>query len=113
MTCQDVDQSVALYVYDELRGDERSALEAHLGSCETCRKAMEQYRDLVDLIRQQPVAEPAPDLMVHCRSRLEESLDREQMGWRALLRAWLPPAAAAHPARAVTALTLVAFGFSL
>lgn len=112
MSCQEVDRSLALYIYDELRGDERAAVETHLASCETCRKAMEQARDLMDLLRGQPVAEPAPDLLVHCRQRLEESLDREQMGWRALVRAWLP-LAAAHPARAATALTLVAFGFSL
>src|SRR5690348_14792182 len=113
MTCHEVDQSLALYIYDELGRDQRAALEAHLASCESCHKALKQSRGLVEALRELPVAEPAPNLLVLCRQRLEESLDREQMGWRALIRAWLPPAAAAHPARAVTALTLVAFGFSL
>jgi len=113
MTCQEVDQSLAPYIYDELRSQERAALEAHLASCENCRRTLEQTRGLVELIRQQPVQEPTPDLLVHCRQRLEESLDREQLGWRALIRAWLPPAAAANPARAVSALTLIALGFSL
>ena len=113
MTCQEVDQSLALYLYDELRGDDRTAIEAHLANCAGCRKVMEQSRGLLELIEQHPAAEPPPDLLVHCRQRLEDALDREQMGWRAWLQAWLPPTAAAHPARAVTALTLVAFGFSI
>lgn len=113
MTCQEVDQSLPLYLYDELREAERAALEAHLAGCENCRRALEQSRGLIELLRSQPIPEPAPDLLVHCRQRLEESLDREQMSWRVLIRAWLPPAAAAHPARAATAFTLVAFGFSL
>ena len=113
MTCHDFDQSLALYLYDELSNEERSAIELHIASCEQCKRALEQSRSLVNLIHEHTPAEPAPDLLVHCRQRLEESLDREQMGWRSLLRAWLPPAAAAHPARAATALTLVALGFSL
>jgi HEAT repeat protein len=65
------------------------------------------------LLAVNPAREPAPELLVRCRQRLEEVLDREQLGWRGFLRAWIPPAAAAHPARAAAALTLVAFGFSL
>jgi hypothetical protein len=113
MSCQEVDQSLVLYLYDELGADQRAALESHLASCEACRQSLEQSRGLIDLLREQPAVNPAPDLLVHCRQRLEEALDQEQMGWRALFRAWLPPAAAAHPARAVTAFTLIALGFSL
>ena len=115
MNCQDFNQSLALYDYGELRGDERAALEEHLAGCEQCRKLLEQSRSLSDLLsryRAEP-AEPLPSLLVECRQRLEAVLDREQMGWRALLRAWLPPVAAAHPARAMTAFTLVALGFSI
>jgi HEAT repeats/Putative zinc-finger len=115
VNCQDLEQSLALYDYGELRGDERAALEEHLAGCEQCRKLLEQSRHLGDLLNQQQAepADPLPSLLVECRQRLEIALDREQMGWRALLRAWLPPVAAAHPARAMTALTLVALGFSL
>ncbi|HXJ94851.1 MAG TPA: HEAT repeat domain-containing protein [Terriglobia bacterium] len=116
MNCQDFSENLALYDYAELRGDERAALEDHLAGCEQCRKVLEQSRRLADLLSQQDQAElvgSLPSLLVECRQHLEIALDREQTGWRALLRAWLPPVAAAHPARAMTALTLVALGFSL
>lgn len=116
MNCQDLEQSLALYDYGELGVDERAALEEHLAGCERCRKLLEQSRRLGDLLSEQRQAappDPLPNLLVECRQRLEFALDREQMGWRALMRAWLPPVAAAHPARAMTALTLVALGFSL
>ncbi|HEY6291841.1 MAG TPA: HEAT repeat domain-containing protein [Terriglobia bacterium] len=113
MTCHDVDQSLALYPYNELRADERTAIEEHITACEACRRAMEQSRRLEDLLSEHPAVGPTPDLLVQCRQRLEDALDQEQMGWRALIREWLPPVAAAHPARAMGALTLVALGFSL
>ena len=113
MTCQQVEQSLALYVYDELPGEARAALEEHLATCEACRQTVDQTRRVGELLAEHPVAEPTPDLLVVCRQRLGDTLDREHLGWRALLRAWLPPAAAAHPARAMSALTLVALGFSL
>ena len=114
MNCEELNQSVALYDYGELRADERAALEEHVAGCERCRKLLEQTRRLAELLKQDAEPdEPLPTLLVECRQRLEIALDREQMGWRALMRAWLPPAAAANPARAMTAVTLVALGFSL
>ncbi len=115
MNCQDFSENLALYDYAELRGDERAALEEHVAGCEPCRKVLEQSRRLADLLSQQgqgELAGPLPSLLVECRQHLEIALDREQTGWRALLRAWVPPVAA-HPARTMTALTLVALGFSL
>lgn len=112
MTCQEIDQSLALYSYDELDAGGRAAVEEHLASCERCRGALDQLRGLRGLLAEHPPAEPPPDLAVRCRQRLEDALDREQVGWRALLRSWFG-LATAHPARAMSAVTLVAFGFSL
>ena len=113
MSCKDFEQALALYPYGELSGGERADFEAHLASCDGCRAALERSKRLENLLAGRTPPEPSPDLLVMCRQRLEEGLDREQLGWRALLRNWLPPAAAQHPARAMTALTLVALGFSL
>jgi hypothetical protein len=112
MTCQEIDQSLALYLYDELSAADHEAAGEHLACCERCREALDQLRRLDGLLAKHPPAEPPPDLLVRCRQRLEEALDREQVGWRALLHSWFGMAAA-HPARAMTAVTLVAFGFSL
>jgi len=113
MTCHDFNENFALYLYSELGDAVRAGMEEHLTSCEACRRVLEQSQRLGELLSEHRATEPTPDLLVRCRQRLEYSLDREQMGWRALIRAWLPPVAAAHPARAMGALTLVALGFSL
>jgi Putative zinc-finger len=113
MSCKDFEQTLALYIYGELSGGERASFEDHLASCQHCRGALEESRRLEELLAGRSLPQPTPDLLVVCRQKLEDTLDREQLGWRALIRSWLPPAAAAHPARAMTAVTLVAFGFSL
>ncbi len=112
MTCQEIDQSLALYAYGELGAAEREAVEDHLASCERCRQAIAELQGLQSLLAEYPPAEPAPDLLVRSRLKLEEALDREQTSWRALVRSWFG-VATAHPARVMTALTLVAFGFSV
>ena len=112
MTCQEIDQSLALYAYGELSEAERAGVDEHLASCERCRQAMAELRSLETLLAEQPPVEPAPDLLVRSRLRLEEALDREQVSWRALVRSWFG-VATAHPGRVMTAFTLVAFGFSV
>ena len=112
MTCQQIDQSLALYSYGELNATAREAVEEHLASCERCRQELAGLRRLDALLAGNPRPAAPPDLLVVCRQRLEDALDREQVGWRALLRQWFG-LAAAHPARAMTATTLVAIGFSL
>ena len=113
MNCKDYEQSLTLHAYGELSGPERTALEIHLASCEPCRAELEQSKRLEELLAGRTLPQPTPDLLVVSRQKLEEALDREELGWRALIRNWLPAGTAAHPARAVSALTLVALGFSL
>ncbi len=112
MTCQEIDQSLALHGYGELSEAERDAVEEHVASCERCRRTMTELRGIQGLLAQHSPASPPPDLLVRSRLRLEEALDREQMSWRTLFRSWFG-VATAHPARVMSALTLVAFGFSV
>jgi hypothetical protein len=112
MTCERIDQSLALYSYDELSAAERDAVEEHIASCQRCHQTLAELRGLQSLLVEYRVPEPPPDLLVRNRQRLEEALDREQAGWRAMVRAWFG-VATAHPARAMSAVTLVALGFSL
>ena len=44
MTCQEIDQSLALYLYDELSAADHEAAGEHLACCERCREALDQLR---------------------------------------------------------------------
>ncbi len=113
MNCTDWEQSVWLYLYDELTAEDRTGWETHLAACEGCRARLEESRRLHALLKEYPSPEPAPELLVASRTGLEEVLDHEELGWRGLLRGWLPGFSLV-PARATaTVLTLVVFGFGL
>jgi len=113
MDCNALQENLSLYVYDELAPGERDAADAHLAACEPCGLALGEARRMHELLSTAPGLEPTPELLVRCRQRLEESLDREQLGWAGLVRKWLRGSALAQPTRTAAALTLVALGFSL
>ncbi|HEV2177052.1 MAG TPA: zf-HC2 domain-containing protein [Terriglobia bacterium] len=113
MDCDAVKENLALYVYDELPRSERDAADEHLAGCERCRLALGEARRMQELMSAGPALGPTPELLVRCRQHLEDSLDREQLGWTGLIRKWLPGFALTQPFRAAAALTLVALGFSL
>jgi hypothetical protein len=74
---------------------------------------LEESRRLQALLSERTSPEPTPELLVRCRQALDEALDREQMGWRAALREWLPALGIVRPSGALAALTLVVLGFGL
>ena len=114
MNCSDLEQALPFYLYDELSASDRAAYESHLETCPRCQKALENSRRLHEVLAQRPALEPTPELIVHCRQALDEALDGEQLGWRALFRS-LPSIAGLRFAGsgAVAMLTLVLFGFGL
>lgn len=113
MNCSDIEKNSPLQLYGELNAEETAAFEAHLAGCETCRARHEEATRVHRLLVECPKPEPAPDLLVRCRQSLEETLDREQLGWRSLLRGWVWSFGAAPATRAVAVLTLIVFGFGL
>jgi len=113
MNCEDFNENLPLLMYDELRVADRAACEAHLAACSNCQGLLEGSRRLRGLLNERTSREPAPDLLVRCRQALDEALDREQMGWGAALREWLPRLGIVRPAGALAALTLVVLGFGL
>jgi len=113
MDCDNLEKAISLYLYDELTGEERAALEGHLAACAGCRVKLEETRRLHRELSECPRPEPTPALLVRCRQALEEALDREQLGWRGLLRGWRWNFGAAPVPRLAAVLTLVLFGFGL
>lgn len=113
MNCNDLQENLSFYLYDEMPEEQHAACNAHLAACPRCRGLLDESRRLQQLLGERASAEPAPELLVHCRQALDQALDREQLGWRSVLREWLPAMGIVHPSRAVAGLTLLVFGFGL
>jgi hypothetical protein len=96
-----------------LTAEERGAFEGHLAACEGCRAKLEEAQRLHRVLSERPGSEPPPELLVRCRQALDEALDREQLGWRGLLRDWRWNFGAAPAPRLAAILALVLFGFGL
>jgi hypothetical protein len=113
MNCDDLEKTSSLYLYDELGAEDRAAFETHLASCAGCRMRLEEARRLHRVLSECPRPEPTPELLVRCRQALDEALEREQLGWRGLLRGWMWQFGAAPAPRLAAVLTLLLFGFGL
>lgn len=115
MNCTQLNENLALYLYDELGADKRAACATHLGACASCRARLEELRGVHKVLSERPAPEPSPELLVHCRTALEEALDRELSGvsWRSLFQQWASAFGGMSRFPIAVGLTLVVFGFSL
>jgi hypothetical protein len=68
------------YMDDELRGEERAQLEAHLAECGDCRALLEDLRRVVRQASALQDRMPATDLWPRIRTRLEEGADIVPIG---------------------------------
>lgn len=114
MSCQEFEENLSLYLYDELPSDERQALDAHLAGCAACRKQLKETERLHQQLAERPAAEVTPHLLARCRMALDEALDKETgPGWRNLFGRWFVGFGSALPSRAAVAMSLVVLGFGL
>ena len=86
MPCQDVELRISLHAFEELEGEERAVVEAHLESCASCRAMLERERRLLELVKTSGRTEPSPALLASCRNALSDALDavEEESFWRRL-----------------------------
>jgi len=69
--CKEIQAQMSFYLDDELKGNERAALESHLRGCEACQGLFDDERDFLDAIRgSQPLHLAPPEL----RARVEQLL---------------------------------------
>jgi len=113
MNCKEVQENLALYLYDDLAPEGGAACESHFATCSSCQAALGKARRLQDLLLKRRAAEPSPELLVQCRQALDEALDQEALGWRALIPGWLPGVSAFGASRAISVSTLLVCGFAL
>jgi hypothetical protein len=83
-TCAQAEELLMLRIYDELPLEDAEALDAHLATCENCRRELAALRALEETLALAPPPEPPAQLLAETRQRLAVSLDDEAR------RQWLP-----------------------
>ena len=83
MNCEWTRANAALYIYDELKDDERYELERHVERCSECKSELEAVRGFRLTMSANPLPEPSPNLLAGSRMRLSEALESEEpsRGW--------------------------------
>jgi hypothetical protein len=83
MNCEWTRANAALYIYDELKDDERYELERHVERCSACKSELEAVRGFRLTMSTAPMPEPSPNLLASSRMRLSEALESEEptRGW--------------------------------
>ena len=94
MNCEWTRANAALYVYDELKDDERYELERHVERCSACKSELESVRGFRLTMSTTLLPEPSPNLLASSRMRLSEALETEEpnRGWHRFtfdLAGWL------------------------
>ena len=113
MNCQDFEENLPLLLYGELTAPERAACDEHLAGCANCRAAQTKVEQFHHVLAQRPEPEVSATLLAEARMGLDEALDRQQHGWRGLLRNGLPILRFQPASGFAFGLTLVLVGFGL
>ena len=78
MNCEQVRAQIGWYLYNELNEPERSAVEDHVESCQTCAAELEKDRAFLAQLSGRPEREPSVALLAECRYDLMRTLYREE-----------------------------------
>ena len=113
MNCQKLEENLPLLLYGELSAREQAACDEHLAGCANCRAAREKLEQFHQVLAHRPQVEVSPALLAEARVGLDEALDREQNGWRALWHRGLPILRFQPASGVALALTLILCGFGL
>jgi hypothetical protein len=113
MNCQDLQLNLPLLLYGELSVAERAACEEHLAGCAACRARRAEIEKLHLVLAERPQPEVSAALLAEARVALDEALDQEQHGWRALWRNGLPLLRFEPASGFALAVTLILCGFGL
>jgi hypothetical protein len=123
LRCQDIESLAVLYACDELEGNDRAAVEAHVAQCLACVTILAREAQLQQAIAS--LNQPADSLdrsgllLAQCRSELAEALDDRhakagQSGWTPIfspLTWWTAfrTTLVYHPAMSMTVLVVAGF----
>jgi len=113
MNCQNLEENLPLLLYGELSSSELAACQEHLAECANCRAAREKLEQFHQILSQRPQVEVSAGLLAEARMSLDEALDNQQHGWRALWSNGLPMLRFQPASGFALALTLILCGFGV
>jgi len=95
--CEDIRGRLTLYLDDELQGEERATIEAHLSACEACAEIFARELGFLKSVREsRPLHDASPELRVKVEKILgTRQVKTSHVGRRPLRLAWPVLAAAA------------------
>jgi hypothetical protein len=114
MNCQEIeDKLLPLLLYGELSPSEQAICDEHLTRCANCRAAREKLERFHQVLTQRPPVEASTALLAESRLALDEAIDSQQHGWRALWHNGLPTFRLQPASGFALSLTLILCGFGL
>jgi hypothetical protein len=113
MNCQELQENLPLLLYGELSAQEQAACDEHLARCTGCRAAREKHEQFHQILAQRPPVEVSAALLAEARMALDDALESQQHGWRALWHNGLPILRFQPASGFALAFTLILCGFGL
>ena len=86
MNCLKVEEQFSAYLEDELDYQAVRAFEAHLNTCESCRREFTLFRESLDLLHQLPQIEPSIEFDIALQVRLADTQVESIPFWRRVLQ---------------------------
>jgi anti-sigma factor RsiW len=94
MTCQELEILLADYVDDSIRGEEKSAIEAHLAGCEGCAELARDAAGAVAFMERASIVEPPPELVTRILFEITDGASRAEVRpsfVRRMFGPWIEP----------------------
>jgi hypothetical protein len=76
---QHLEELIPLYLYGELREDQKKELEVHIEYCEACRQQLEEMRALHNILDNKIILQPTDELMSRSRLELRNRIREERL----------------------------------
>lgn len=113
MDCRSMEENLPLLIYGELSPHEVASCDEHLAGCAGCRAAREKLEQLQQVLAQRQPVEVDPGLLTEARMTLDDTIENQQHGWRALWQNGLPILRFQPASGFALALTLILCGFGV
>ena len=111
MNCLKAEEQFSAYLEDELDYQAVRGFEAHLSTCESCRRELTLFRESLDLLHQLPRIEPSTEFDVTLRARLADTQVESIPFWQRVLQPLHGQARLALSGIAVLLVIVVGFYF--